>query len=135
MNHRIGRNLFALAVGLAVAIFAYQWAGDPEPQARRVAEERAVEAARVALGAVVDGDALEIVDPLAPNRKVGKVYVYAEPPGWAVSGFYRRNEKDRWHPYLLTMNEELQVLGLKVQDASLAETANASDILEVVPGP
>ena len=91
MNHRIGRNLFGLAVGLAVAVFAYQWAGNPEPQARRAAEERAIEVARVALGAAVNSDELEIVDPLAPNRKVGKVYVYAEPPGWAVSGFYRKN--------------------------------------------
>lgn len=133
MNHRIGRNLFALAVGLAVAVLAYQWVIDPGPRAQRVAEERAVTAAREALREIVAHDPLEIVDPLAPDRKVGKVYVYAEAPGWAVSGFYRRGEDDRWHPFLLTMDGALQTRGLKVQDAALAERAAAVPILEIVP--
>ena len=84
MNHRIGRSLFALGVGLVVATLAFQWITDPEPRARRQAEEQAVQASRVLLREAVGQENIEIVDPLSPNRKVGKVYVYAETPGWAA---------------------------------------------------
>ena len=133
MSHRIGRILFGLVVGLGAAVLAYQWISDPEPRAQRALEERAVQSARAALREVVGHDALEIVDPLAPNRKVGKVYVYPEPPGWAVSGFYRRGESDRWHPFLLTLDSEFAIRGLKVRDKALAGMSTEVPILEVVP--
>lgn len=124
MNHRIGRTLFAAAVGAVVAISAYQWASNPERREARVREEQVVAQSRRLLTTVLapglPGDALEIVDPLAPDRKVGKTYVYAEEPGWAVSGYYRRGENDRWHPYLLTMTRDLELVRLKVQDMGLA---------------
>ncbi len=133
MNHRVGRNLFGLVVGLGVAILAYQWISDPQPRAQRAQEEQAVHAARQLLSAAVEADALEIVDPLAPNRKVGKVYVYEEPPGWAVSGYYRRSDADRWHPFLLTMNGAFELQGLKVKDAAMAGRAGESPLIEIVP--
>jgi len=119
MNHRVGRVVFSLAVGIAVALFAFQWITNPEPRAARAQEEQVVLASRSLLELVLASDSLEIIDPLAPNRKVGKVYVYAEQPGWAVSGFYRRTENDGWHPYLLTMTESLELVLLKVQDDEL----------------
>jgi len=48
------------------------------------------------------------------------VYVYPEPPGWAVSGYYRRDETDRWHPYLVTLREDLELERVKLGDARLA---------------
>lgn len=119
MNHRVGRSLFALGVGLVVATLAYQWITNPEPRARRQAEEQAVMVSRVLLREAVGQQNIEIVDPLAPNRKVGKVYVYAEMPGWAVSGHYRRSEEDRWHPYLMHLTEALELHALKADDAAL----------------
>ena len=116
MNHRIGRSLFALAVGLIVAALAYKWITDPLPRAQREAEERAVLAARDVLAERV-GAGLEIVDPLSPNRKVGKVYVYAEGPGWAVSGFYRRDDADPWHPYLVYLDQGFSLHSFKAEDA------------------
>ena len=124
MNHRVAQLLFGLAVGLAVALLAYRWVTDPAPRAARVEEERVVHEARRWLVQLVAAGDLEIVDPLAPNRKVGKVYVYAEPPGWAVSGYYRRSEADRWHPYLVTLDQALELQRLKLRDASLAESAD-----------
>ena len=124
MNHRVGRVIFSLAVGIAVAVFAYRWVTNPEPRAARAQEEQVVRASRSMLATVVASDGLEIVDPLAPNRKVGKTYVYAEKPGWAVSGYYRRGEDDRWHPYLLTMTDNQELVLLKVQDEALADVAN-----------
>ncbi len=119
MNHRVGQSLFALVVGLAVAVFAYQWITDPAPREQRQVEERAVLASRDLLVSAVGVTSLEIIDPLAPNRKVGKVYIYAEEPGWAVSGYYRRDEDDRWHPYLLSMTADLELHALKAEDAAL----------------
>ncbi len=119
MNHRVGQSLFALVVGLAVAVFAYQWITDPAPREQRQVEERAVLASRDLLVSAVGVTSLEIIDPLAPNRKVGKVYIYAEEPGWAVSGYYRRDEDDRWHPYLLRMTADLELHALKAEDAAL----------------
>lgn len=120
VNHRIGRAVFSLAVGIAVAVFAFQWITNPEPRAIRAQQEQVVQMSRSMLATVLASDNLEIVDPLAPNRKVGKVYVYAEQPGWAVSGYYRRKQDGDWHPYLLTMTEGLELVLLKVQDQTLA---------------
>lgn len=133
MNHRVGRVLFGLLVGLAVAFFAYEWITDPEPRAERAMQEGAVAISRTRLTQVVGVDDLEIVDPLAPDRKVGKVYVYEEPPGWAVSGFYRRDEQDRWHPYLMTLTKELELHRLKVKDPRLETEAASDPRFEVVP--
>ncbi|MDH3441978.1 MAG: hypothetical protein OEM63_14560, partial [Gammaproteobacteria bacterium] len=129
MNHRIGRLLFALLVGLAVAVFSYQWITDPDPRGERAREEQVVKISRSLLAKIIESDSLEIVDPLAPNRKVGKVYVFAEAPGWAVSGYYRRGELDRWHPYLMRLTESLDLHRLKVQDEALAERAAADSTL------
>ncbi len=131
INHRIGRSLFALIVGLAVAVFAFQWITNPEPRAERALEETAVKAARSLLADKVGVDALEIVDPLAPDRKVGKVYIYSEAPGWAVSGYYRRAANDAWHPYLMTMTQDGELLRLKAQDPELADKASNDPMLEV----
>ena len=119
MNHRVGRSLFALAVGLTVAVLSYQWITNPVPRERRQAEESAVLAARLALRELVGQEDLEIVDPLAPNRKVGKVYVYAEAPGWAVSGHYRRDEDGPWHAYLIYLTTELTPDSLKTDDPAV----------------
>ena len=119
MNHSIGRNLFALVVGLAVAAIAYQWITDPAPRQQRQTEEQAVLVSRELLVSAVGVESLEIVDPLSPNRKVGKVYIYAEEPGWAVSGYYRRSKDDRWHPYLLNMTANLELHAFRAEDAAL----------------
>ena len=133
MNHRLGRILFGLAAGLVVALFAFKWVTDPQPRVQRAMEERAVAAARTWLARMVEADDIEIVDPLAPDRKVGKVYVYEEPPGWAVSGFYRRDQQDRWHPYLITLDEGLELDRMKAKDSRLTATAGSDARLEVIP--
>jgi hypothetical protein len=119
MNHRVGQSVFAVVVGLAVAVIAYQWITNPAPRQQRQMEEHTVLASRELLLAAVGVESLEIVDPLAPDRKIGKVYIYAEDPGWAVSGYYRRDENDRWHPYLLNMTSDLELHAFKAEDAAL----------------
>ncbi len=133
MNHRIGRAVFALAVGLAVTFYSYQWITNPAPRLERAQEEQVVETSRLVLRSLLASESLELVDPLSPDRKVGKVYVYAEGPGWAVSGYYRRNDADDWHPYLMTFSEGLELLRLKAKDALLVSLAADDPRLEILP--
>jgi hypothetical protein len=133
MNHRIGRAVFALLVGLLVVSLSYQWISNPERRALRALQESVVESAREHLTSVVGGESLEIVDPLFPNRKAGKVYVYPEGENWAVSGHYRRGEDDRWHPFLMTLASDQSMTSLKIQDRDerLIERAGSDPLLEI----
>lgn len=132
MTHRTGRMSFALAVGLLVVLFAYRWITDPEPRAARAKEEQVVLASRQVLRLKLEAGILEIVDPLAPQPKVGKVYVYPEDGGWSVSGYYRRDENDSWHSYLMSLDDELGLLTLKLSDKSLLHRAIDDTSLDVV---
>ena len=135
MNHRIGRAVFALVVGLLVASLSYRWITNPEGRIERVVQETVVASSRAHLKSVLGIESLEIVDPLSPNRKVGKVYVYPEGDSWAVSGHYRRDDADRWHPYLMSLDAERRMSFLKLQDSDqqLNERAASDPLLEISP--
>lgn len=134
MNHRAGSIVFGTAVGLAVAALAYQWITDSDKRAERDEQERVVQASRAVLSDTLAIGEIEVVDPLAPLRKVGKVYVYPLEDGWEVSGYYRRGADDRWHPYLLTLSADASLASLKVQDADpvLVQKAAEDPSFEVV---
>ncbi|HEX2139815.1 MAG TPA: hypothetical protein VHG33_08900 [Woeseiaceae bacterium] len=119
VNHRILRVLVAVAFGLAVAFYAYQRVTDPRPAMQRAREEAVVRASRDILRAYIEpASDLRIVDPLAPDRTVGKVYIYpAEEGGWEVSGHYRRDATDGWHPYLMRLDDASTLIKLSVRDA------------------
>ena len=135
MNHRIGRAVFAIAVGLVIAGLSYQWITNPAGREERVLQIGVVQAAREHLRTTIDDEDLQIVDPVSPNRKVGKVYVYPEGDVWAVSGYYRREDTERWHPYLMSLDAELRFKALKAQDSDpgLQERAQMDPRLEIRP--
>ena len=135
MQQRKGGIIFALGVGLLVAVFSYRWLVDPQPREERLRQESAVLESRNLLQDVVASGQLEIVDPLSPDRKVGKVYVYPATAGWEVSGYYRRSETDLWHPFLLSLDENLVLQHLKIsdQDQALIDRGTSDSRLEVVP--
>ena len=117
--HKVVRPLVALVLGLMLAFFAYQWATDPEPRLQIAREEAVVFSARDILRSYVSpGQDLEIVDPVSPNRTVGKVYIYPAGDGWEVSGHYRRSDHDRWHPYLMSLNGGAVLESLAVRDGN-----------------
>jgi len=89
-------------------------------------------ASRVLLQTTLAIGSLQVVDPLAPDRVVGKTYVYPAGTAWEVSGFYRRNAQDLWHPYLLTLDASLGLLHLKISDSALLDR-NGEAQLEVLP--
>jgi len=133
MNHRAGSIFFGLAVGLAIAVGSYQWVTDPDKRLEHEEQERVVELSREILKRTIAIHDLQVVDPLAPQRKVGKVYIYPVENGWELSGYYRRDDDDRWHPYLLALNSELLLRSLKVQDSDpgLAQIAAANPLVDV----
>jgi len=135
MDHRTGRAVFALLIGLLVAWLSHQWLTNPAGREERSSQIAVVESSRGLIMAVIDADSLEIVDPLSPDRKIGKVYVYPEVEGWTVSGYYRREEGDRWHPYLMRLRADHSLISLKLQDKSpqLLKRAESDPLLEVSP--
>jgi hypothetical protein len=132
VSHDIGKLIFGLFVGVLVAVLSYRWIMNVEPRDDRVQEENVVVASRGLLEATLAIGSLQIVDPLAPDRVVGKAYVYPRENEWEVSGFYRRNEDDLWHPYLITLNAELGLMHLKISDTALLPR-DGEDLLEVLP--
>ena len=132
MRHRVGRLVFGFAVGLLVAFLSYRWVADSGDRAERAVQERVVLASRERLTTALAIGDLEIVDPLAPDRVVGKAYVYPVGAGWQVSGFYRRNARDLWHPYLVTLHASMELAHLKISDTALL-ARDGEGPLEVLP--
>jgi len=136
VNHKVMRMVVAISVGVFLALFSYQKITDQEPGSARAQEEAAVLAARAILREFVAVQVeIEIIDPLAPSRVIGKVYIYPAESGWELSGFYRRigarsgaERGDRWHPYLMSLDADLALLSLSVKDTdSQLDVAAASD--------
>ena len=116
-NHRVLRWVVAFAIGVLLAVMAYLRISDPEPRLQRAREEAVVLAGREILRSYVGlGSDGELVDPLAPRRRVGKVYVYPTETGWQVSGYYRRDTADSWHPFLLELDTSVRLVSLSVRD-------------------
>lgn len=132
--HRAARILVSLAVGLGVSFYAFHRVTDVEPGQQRAREEAAVGSARAIVGRYVVAESeLQIVDPLAPNRAIGKVYVYPAGSGFEVSGYYRRDEADKWHPFLMRLGPDSSLVGLSVRDndAALLRRAASDPRLDV----
>ena len=124
--HRIVKFAIALGLGLALALYAFHRATDPEPAMQRAREEGVVLAARDILRTYIEaGPGFEIVDPVSPKRAVGKSYIYPSASGWEVSGHYRRDAADRWHPFLMKLDAEANLASLSLRDASGALAAKA----------
>lgn len=132
MNHRVGRLVFGFAAGLLLAYISYRWIATGTGRAERAVQESVVLVSREQLTTTLAIGELELVDPLAPDRVVGKAYVYPADAGWEVSGFYRRDERDLWHPYLVTMDAGLALVHLKISDTALL-ARNGEGPLEVLP--
>jgi hypothetical protein len=136
LMHRVVKLTLALGIGLTLSLYAYHRVTDPEPAVQRAREEAAVLAARDILRRyVAPANALRIVDPVSPRRKVGKSYIYPTDSGWEISGHYRRGDLDRWHPFLIRLHPDKSLAGLSVKDddATLAARAREDARLTVQP--
>jgi len=119
LTHRIAKFTIALGFGLALSLYAYQRVTDPEPAMQRAREEAIVLAARDILRHYIGpSPELRIVDPVSPDRKIGKSYVYPTEAGWEVSGHYRRDDTDHWHPFLMALDSNASLAKLSVGDSA-----------------
>jgi hypothetical protein len=127
-QHRIIRLVIAFAIGIFLALYSFERISDPEPARQRVREEAVVMSAREFLKSYVAGEKqIEIVDPLATDRSVGKSYIYPADNGWEVSGHYRRYASDRWHPFLMSLDTNVELISLSVRDDDEKVAATAAD--------
>lgn len=136
MNHKLVSMVMSLVAGIAAALYAYDRATDPMPGLQREQEETVVIRAREILkGYVAPMSDVEVVDSVDPDRKVGKVYIAPIEGGWEVSGHYRRNAEDAWHPWLMSVDTsmELQMLSLQDDDADLLSLASTDPKFDAVP--
>ena len=118
-RHQVIRWIVAVVAGATLAIFSYHWITDPAPRQQRAVEEAVVKSAREILFSYISPvGTLDLVDPLAPDRKIGKAYVYPGDTGWDISGHYRRDDSDPWHPWLMTLSEDRQLVSLAVKDGN-----------------
>ena len=119
-----------------MSLYVYQYVSDRQPILQRAKEESVVISSREILHNYVSPrNNIEIVDPVSPNRSVGKVYIYPTDDGWEVSGYYRRNQNDLWHPYLMLLNGDAGLILLTVQDTNdkLIEISALNHDFSVVP--
>ncbi len=116
-HHRIISLVLAFAIGIFLALYSFERISDPQPKLQRVREESVVMSAREILESYVARERqIEIVDPLATDRTVGKSYIYPTDNGWEVSGHYRRYASDRWHPFLMSLDTNVELVSLSVRD-------------------
>ena len=127
-HHRVIRLVVAFAIGIFLALYSFERISDPEPALQRAREEAIVLSAREILKSYVStGVEIEIVDPLATARDVGKSYIYPTDSGWEVSGHYRRYATDRWHPFLMSLDANVELVSLDVRDDNVNIGATAAD--------
>ncbi len=127
-HHRMIRLVVAFAIGIFLALYSFERISDPEPTLQRAREETVVLSAREILKSYVSPSVeIEIVDPLATDRVVGKSYIYPIENGWEVSGHYRRYATDRWHPFLMSLDTNVKLLSLTVRDDDAKTAAAARD--------
>ena len=116
-KHRYLQWVVAITVGVVLSFIVFERATDPEPTRQKAVEEAVVFEARMLLiSYVLPGGELQVVDPLAPDSKVGKSYIWPDGTGWEVSGYYRRDSQDPWHPYLMTLDASSSLVSLAVKD-------------------
>lgn len=127
VNHRILRLLVAFVVGLIVAYGSFQWITDTDRSANRVREEAIVIASRDLLRLYISDDGLEISDALDRVREAGKVYLFPTDAGWELSGHYRRPGETAWHAYLMSVDNNVSLISLSVQDKDPELVARAAD--------
>jgi hypothetical protein len=118
-RHPYMQWIVAISVGVIVSLLVFERATDPEPTLQKVIEEAVVMEARLLLlSYVLPGGELQLVDPLAPDRKVGKTYIWPVESGWEVSGYYRRDQQDLWHPFLMNLDASSELTLLAVKDSN-----------------
>jgi hypothetical protein len=117
LDHSRIAPVVAIAVGLIVFYGSYQWITNSDRTIRRTREEVIVLAGRDILKEYVTDENLEISDALDRVRTAGKVYIFPTSDGWELSGHYRRRGEKLWHDYLMSLDADVLLVSLSVNDS------------------
>ena len=123
INHRATGLVVAITFGLIAAYGSYQWITNTDRSVQRAEEEAIVLASREILRSYISDERLEISDAVDRFRQAGKVYLYPTDGGWELSGHYRRHDEKRWHAFLISLDADVSLVSLAVQDTN-AELTN-----------
>lgn len=117
-KYTIKQIIFALTIGFALSWTVYQSTVKPPYQAQRQLEEKIIKKANILLIESLQLPVgIEVIDPINPDKDVGKTYISPENEKWQISGYYRRSEMDDWHPWLMNLDQDLLFIELSVQDS------------------
>ena len=116
-EYTVKQVIFALITGFGLSWLVYQSSVQPPYETQRQTEEVIINKANVLLIKSLNLPlGLEVIDPIKPDKDVGKTYISPNGREWQVSGYYRRNELDEWHPWLINLDENHKLIRLSVQD-------------------
>ena len=129
--------VFAIIVGLSLSSFVYFSTISPDSQKQRAIEETVVlEAEKLFFILLELPDSSEIISPINENRDVGKTYIYPSVNGgWQISGYFRRSQLEGWSPWLMNLDESINVIELKVQGRkeSFSENISSKSNITIMP--
>ena len=129
--------VFAIIVGLSLSSIVYFSTISPDSQKQRATEETVVlEAEKLFFILLELPDSSEIISPINENRDVGKTYIYPTVNGgWQVSGYFRTSQGEEWNPWLMNLDENINVIELKVQSRkeSFSENISSKSNITIMP--
>ena len=117
MKHQFLRIIIFLILFIAAITYTYRKVYEPISVNQREDEIQIIHITRSIIKSYIDiSSDIEIIDPLNPNRKIGKSYIFPSDNGWEISGYYKKSGHDNWHPWLISLNSANELVSIAVKD-------------------
>jgi hypothetical protein len=117
MKHKFLRIIIFSILFIAVLTYTYRNVYEPISANQRDDEIQIIHITRSIIKNYIDiSPDIEIIDPLNPNRKIGKSYIFPSDNGWEISGYYKKTDYDNWHPWLISLNSVNELVSIAVKD-------------------
>lgn len=119
MKHKFLRIFIFLMLSIAALTYTYRNVYEPISVNQRGGEIQIIHITRSIIKSYIDiSSDIKIIDPLNPNRKIGKSYIFPSDNGWEISGYYKKTDHDNWHPWLISLNSANELVSITVKDDS-----------------
>ena len=120
MKHKFLKIIIFLILFIAALTYTYRNVYEPISVNQRGDEIQIIHITRSIIKSYIDiSPDIEIIDPLNPNRKIGKSYIFPSDNGWEISGYYKKTDYDNWHPWLISLNSVNELVSITVKDDNL----------------
>tara|TARA_B100001105_G_scaffold50458_1_gene38034 strand:+ start:208 stop:618 length:411 start_codon:yes stop_codon:yes gene_type:complete len=119
MKHKFLKIIIFLILFIAALTYTYRNVYEPISVNQRGGEIQIIHITRSIIKSYIDiSSDIKIIDPLNPNRKIGKSYIFPSDNGWEISGYYKKTDRDNWHPWLISLNSTNELVSIAVKDDS-----------------